>query len=73
MTEAGPKDQWPNGMGFDYFYGFFGGDMDQWHPTISENLNQIFPDVGHPGYNLRRAGRRSASINSRSFLNAFLG
>jgi arylsulfatase len=23
MTEAGPKDQWPIGMGFDYFYGFF--------------------------------------------------
>lgn len=52
MTEAGPKDQWPIGMGFDYFYGFLGGDMDQWHPTIWENVNQIFPDVGHPGYNL---------------------
>jgi arylsulfatase len=52
MTEAGPKDQWPIGMGFDYFYGFFGGDMDQWHPTIWENVNQVFPDVGHPGYNL---------------------
>jgi arylsulfatase len=37
MTEAGPKDQWPNGMGFDYFYGFFGGDMDQWHPTYLLN------------------------------------
>jgi len=51
-TDAGPKDQWPSGMGFDYFYGFIGGDMDQWHPTIYHNLNQIFPDEGHPGYNL---------------------
>ena len=51
-TDAGPKDQWPIGMGFDYSYVFFGGDMDQWHPTIYENVNQIFPDVGHPGYNL---------------------
>ncbi len=51
-TDAGPKDQWPTGQGFDYFYGFMGGDMDQWHPTIYENTNQIFPDAGHPGYNL---------------------
>ncbi|MBV8602842.1 MAG: arylsulfatase [Candidatus Eremiobacteraeota bacterium] len=50
-TDDGPKDQWPSGEGFDYFYGFIGGDMDQWHPTIFENVNQIFPDVGHPGYN----------------------
>ena len=50
-TPAGPKDQWPIGMGFDYFYGFLGGDMDQWHPTIWENENELFPDVGHPGYN----------------------
>ncbi|HVN68420.1 MAG TPA: arylsulfatase [Candidatus Binatia bacterium] len=54
-TDAGPKDQWPTGQGFDYFYGFLGGDMDQWHPTIFENTNQIFPDVGHPGYNLNVA------------------
>ncbi len=50
-SEAGPKDQWPIGMGFDYFYGFIGGDMDQWHPTIYENVNQLFPDEGHPHYN----------------------
>lgn len=49
---SGPYDNWPTGQGFDYFYGFIGGDMDQWHPTIYENTNQIFPDVGHPGYNL---------------------
>jgi arylsulfatase A-like enzyme len=51
-TDAGPHSQWPTGQGVDYFYGFIGGDMDQWRPTIYENTNQIFPDVGHPGYNL---------------------
>jgi len=51
-TEAGPKVNWPTFQGFDYFYGFLGGDMDQWHPTLYENTNQIFPDLGHPGYNL---------------------
>jgi arylsulfatase A-like enzyme len=53
-TDAGPKDQWPTGQGFDYFYGFIGGDTDQWHPTIYENTNQIFPDEGHPNYNLNQ-------------------
>src|SRR5664279_596298 len=28
-SQAGPFDQWPTGMGFEYFYGFMGGDADQ--------------------------------------------
>ena len=52
MTVAGPKDQWPIGMGFDYFSGFLGGGMDHWHPTIWENVNQIYLEVGRPGYKL---------------------
>jgi arylsulfatase A-like enzyme len=51
-TAAGPFDQWPVGQGFDYFYGFIGGDMDQWNPTLYENTTLIFPSQGHPGYNL---------------------
>jgi Sulfatase/Ion channel len=31
---AGPFDQWPSGMGFDYFYGFMGGETDQWTPYL---------------------------------------
>ena len=49
---AGPYDQWPIGMGFDYFYGFLGGETDQWTPWLFQNTTQIFPWVGHPGYNL---------------------
>jgi arylsulfatase len=49
---SGPYENWPTGQGFDYFYGFIGGDMDQWHPTIYENTTPLFPDAGHPGYNL---------------------
>ena len=29
-SQAGPFDQWPTGMGFEYFYGFVGGDTSQW-------------------------------------------
>ena len=33
-TAAGPFDMWPTGLGFDQFYGFIGGDTDQWNPTL---------------------------------------
>jgi arylsulfatase A-like enzyme len=49
---AGPYDQWPVGMGFEYFYGFMGGETDQWTPYLFRNQSQIFPWVGKPDYNL---------------------
>jgi arylsulfatase A-like enzyme len=49
---AGPFDQWPVGMGFEYFYGFMGGETDQWTPYLFRNQTQIFPWIGKPGYNL---------------------
>jgi arylsulfatase A-like enzyme len=52
INVAGPFDQWPVGMGFDYFYGFMGGESDQWTPYLFRNTTQIFPWVGKPGYNL---------------------
>ena len=51
-TVAGPYDQWPTGLGFDYFYGFMGGETDQYTPWLFQNTTQVFPWVGHPGYNL---------------------
>jgi len=51
-TVAGPFDQWPVGMGFEYFYGFMGGETDQWTPYLFRNTTQITPWVGKPGYNL---------------------
>jgi len=52
---AGPFDQWPVGMGFEYFYGFMGGETDQWTPYLFRNTTQIFPWVGKPGWNLTTA------------------
>jgi arylsulfatase A-like enzyme len=51
-STAGPFNQWPIGMGFEYFYGFMGGETDQWQPYLFRNTTQIFPWIGHPGYNL---------------------
>ncbi len=51
-TQAGPFDQWPNGMGFEYFYGFVGGDASQWQPNLYRNTTAIYPFQGKPGWNL---------------------
>ena len=54
-TSAGPFEQWPNGMGFEYFYGFVGGDTSQWQPNLFRNTTAIFPFQGNPGWNLTTA------------------
>lgn len=51
-SQAGPFDQWPTGMGFEYFYGFVGGDANQWEPNLFRNTTQIYPFQGKPGWNL---------------------
>jgi len=55
-TQVGPFDQWPIGMGFDYFYGFMGGETSQWQPgNLYRNTTPIHPNVGQPGWNLTTA------------------
>jgi len=54
-SQAGPFDQWPSGMGFEYFYGFVGGDTSQWEPNLFRNTTAIYPFQGHPGWNLTTA------------------
>ena len=54
-SQAGPFNQWPNGMGFDYFYGFVGGDASQWQPNLFRNTTAIYPFENNPGWNLETA------------------
>ena len=42
-------------MGFDYFYGFVGGDTSQWQPNLFRNTTPIYPYLGQPGWNLTTA------------------
>ena len=42
-TAMGPFDRWPNGHGFDYFYGFLAGETSQWEPRLFENRNPVEP------------------------------
>ncbi|HUL10892.1 MAG TPA: sulfatase-like hydrolase/transferase, partial [Methylococcaceae bacterium] len=54
-SQAGPFDQWPIGMGFEYFYGFVGGDTSQWSPNLFRNTTAIYPFEGKSGWNLTTA------------------
>ncbi|WP_239629506.1 arylsulfatase [Bradyrhizobium sp. I71] len=54
-SQAGPFNQWPTGMGFDYFYGFVGGDASQWQPNLFRNTTAIYPFEGNPKWNLETA------------------
>ena len=54
-SQVGPFDLWPTGMGFEYFYGFLGGDANQWEPNLFRNTTQIYPFEGKPGWNLTTA------------------
>jgi arylsulfatase len=53
ISTMGPFDQWPTGMGFQYFYGFMGGDTSQWTPgNLFRNTTQIYPYENEKGFNL---------------------
>jgi len=51
-SQAGPFDQWPIGMGYQYFYGFIGGETSQWQPNVFRNTTPDYSYIGHPGWNL---------------------
>ncbi|HEV8003069.1 MAG TPA: sulfatase-like hydrolase/transferase [Planctomycetaceae bacterium] len=48
---TGPFDRWPTNLGFQYFYGFLGGDTNQWSPGLVENTKRIEPPYD-PNYHL---------------------
>jgi len=49
----GPFDHWPTGWGFDYFYGFQGGETSQWEPQLYRNTVAVEPPkTAEEGYQL---------------------
>jgi len=71
-TPNGPFTNWPIHKGYDYFYGFVGGDTSQWEPgNLFRNTTPIHPYNGRPGWNLITAMadeaiayiRRNAAVN----------
>jgi arylsulfatase len=40
---VGPFDRWPTGSGFEYFYGFIGGETNQYYPALHEGTAPVAP------------------------------
>lgn len=54
-SPAGPFDRWPTGLGFDYFYGFIGGETDQFFPALYRGTSPVeAPKSPEEGYQLTR-------------------
>ncbi len=52
-SPMGPFDAWPTGSGFEYFYGFLGGETNQWYPSLYEGTTPIEqPKTPEEGYHL---------------------
>ena len=66
---AGPYDQWPIGMGFDYFYGFMGGEADQHMPFLFRNTTPDLPWEQDPNFNLT-TGMADDAVNYLRQINA---
>lgn len=50
VSPSGPTDRWPTRKGFDKFYGFFGGETNQWAPLIYDGMSPVeIPE--NPDYN----------------------
>jgi arylsulfatase A-like enzyme len=50
VSPSGPTSRWPTRSGFDKFYGFIGGETDQWAPSLYEGLTRV-ETPHYPGYN----------------------
>ena len=52
-TPIGPFDRWPTGSGFEHFYGFIGGENNQYHPALYDGTTPIEPPrTPEEGYHL---------------------
>ena len=52
-SPMGPFDMWPTGSGFEYFYGFIGGEDNQWNPALYEGTTPVEPPATpEEGYHL---------------------
>jgi arylsulfatase A-like enzyme len=52
-SPMGPFEMWPTGSGFEYFYGFIGGEDNQWYPALYEGTSSVEPPkTPEEGYHL---------------------
>jgi arylsulfatase len=76
ISAAGPFDRWPTGLGFEYWWGFQGGEANQWNPPIFENTTPIEKPHDNPNWHFSEAlaekciswiGQQKATAPSKPF------
>lgn len=76
MSQAGPFDRWPTGLGFEYYYGFLGADTSQYEPNLVENTRPVTSLPDDRNYHLDRdladraiqwVGQQNASAPDKPF------
>jgi arylsulfatase A-like enzyme len=65
-SAAGPFHLWPTGLGFNYFYGFLGGDCNQFAPAAYEGTQPIEPHLGKKDYHFDKDMADKAILWMRS-------
>jgi arylsulfatase A-like enzyme len=77
LGASGPFDRWPTGKGFDYFFGFQGGESSQWHTPLFENAAPVEMPHGNPKWHFSEAiaekaigwiGQQKATTPEKPFL-----
>ena len=76
ISAAGPFDRWPTGLGFEYWWGFQGGEANQWNPPLYENTTPIEKPHDDPKWHFSEAmaekciswiGQQKASAPNKPF------
>jgi arylsulfatase len=70
-SPIGPFDAWPTGSGFEHFYGFIGGETNEWYPALWEGTSPVEPErTPEQGYHLTEdlADRAIAWISEQKAL-----
>jgi arylsulfatase len=64
-SPMGPFGAWPTGSGFEYFYGFIGGEAHQYYPAIYEGTIPVEPEKT-PGFHVGGGSAHQPGANARS-------
>ena len=65
VSTSGPYDRWPTGSGFDKFYGFIGGETNQWAPAIFDGVTRVEAPVADAA-SVRRSESKSDNADAGS-------
>ena len=69
VSPSGPTDRWPTRSGFDKFYGFMGGETNQWAPLLYDGMTQVeLPKDPNYHFMTDMTDRRSTGCESEKSL-----